>query len=133
MQGLSTEDLQLKAVKEAEPEMASNVEALSSDPSLGETANEGDQPEEPPMASPADVAKALEAPTDQKTVALLPKLLRTTKLYFASKSFFFSYEYDLSRRLDKQLPLASSQPLFQQFDPLVRGSIEIPLCVRPLT
>jgi hypothetical protein len=58
------------------------------------------------------------SPIDQKSVALLPKILRTTKLYFGSKSFYFSYDIDISRRLSMQVS-SKSQPLFQQFDPLV--------------
>ncbi|OCK85031.1 hypothetical protein K432DRAFT_400592 [Lepidopterella palustris CBS 459.81] len=70
-----------------------------------------------PPISPEETPKDLAEPADNTNVALLPKILRTTKLYFSSRSFFFSYEYDLSRGLDKQSRVASL-PLSKQFDPL---------------
>ncbi|KAF2469727.1 uncharacterized protein BDR25DRAFT_304189 [Lindgomyces ingoldianus] len=66
---------------------------------------------------PEEIPKALEGPKDSATVALLPKILRTTRMYFASGSFFFSYDYDLSRGIAHQQP-NSTLPLFKQFDPL---------------
>ncbi|KUL82125.1 hypothetical protein ZTR_09682 [Talaromyces verruculosus] len=36
--------------------------------------------------------------TSSKALELMPKLLRYTKLLFASSNFFFSYDYDLTRR-----------------------------------
>ncbi|KAF2864958.1 SacI domain-containing protein [Massariosphaeria phaeospora] len=67
--------------------------------------------------SPAAIPKALEGATDSTTVTLLPKILRTTKMYFASGNFFFSYEYDISRGIGQQQP-NSNLPLFKTFDPL---------------
>ncbi|KAF2843816.1 SacI domain-containing protein [Patellaria atrata CBS 101060] len=66
---------------------------------------------------PQDIPKALAGNTDENTIALLPKVLRTTKIYFGSKSFFFSYDYDISRSLSRQ-SASSSLPLFKAFDPL---------------
>jgi hypothetical protein len=58
--------------------------------------------------SPAEVAKAL-----------LPKLLRTTQLYLgSSKSFYFSYDHDLTRSLLNQDSTISDLPLHQRVDPL---------------
>lgn len=57
--------------------------------------------------------------SDNNTGTLLPKILKTTKLYFSSKSFFFSYDHDLSRSLGKQTETHSSLPLFKLYDPLV--------------
>lgn len=68
--------------------------------------------------SPEDIPKAFVGPKDSTTITLLPKILRTTKMYFASGNFFFSYDYDLSRSIDQQQP-NSSLHLFKQFDPLV--------------
>lgn len=68
--------------------------------------------------SPVEIPKALGGPKDSTTVTLLPKILRTTKMYFASGNFFFSYDYDLSRGIGQQ-PSNSSLPLFKQYDPLV--------------
>lgn len=52
-------------------------------------------------------------------VPLLPKLLTVAKFFFSSKSFYFSYEYDLSRDISKQPVSSSSVPLFKSFDSLV--------------
>jgi hypothetical protein len=71
----------------------------------------------PKDLSPEEIPKALEGQTDNTTVALLPKILRTTKMYFASGSFFYSYDYDISHGIGQQQPNASL-PLYKQFDPL---------------
>ncbi|KAL9594414.1 MAG: hypothetical protein Q9219_007051, partial [cf. Caloplaca sp. 3 TL-2023] len=52
------------------------------------------------------------------TSTLLPKLLQTTKILFASQSFFFSYDYDITRRLGDQESKSSGLPLHQKVDPL---------------
>ncbi|KAL8810737.1 MAG: hypothetical protein Q9223_000077 [Gallowayella weberi] len=52
------------------------------------------------------------------TSTLLPKLLRTTKMLFASKSFFYSYDYDITRRLGDQKGKATNIPLYRRVDPL---------------
>lgn len=70
------------------------------------------------VISPEEIPKALEGSSDGTTITLLPKILRTTKMYFASGNFFFSYDYDLSHGISEQQP-NSSLPLFKQFDPLV--------------
>ena len=53
------------------------------------------------------------------TVALLPKLLRTTRMLLGSRSFFFSYELDITRRLGKIDGKGSLTPLYKSADPLV--------------
>jgi hypothetical protein len=68
---------------------------------------------------PEAIPKALAGQKDANTVALLPKVLQTTRMYFASGNFFFSYDYDLSHSIGSLQP-NSSLPLFKQFDPLVR-------------
>lgn len=48
---------------------------------------------------------------------LLPKLLRTTQILFgSSRSFFFSYDYDITRSLAN--PGVPSTPLHEQADPM---------------
>ncbi|KAF2744675.1 hypothetical protein M011DRAFT_479710 [Sporormia fimetaria CBS 119925] len=71
----------------------------------------------PEDVSPAEIPKALEGRKDSTTIALLPKILRTTKLYFGSGNFFFSYDYDLSHSVGQPQP-QSSLPLHSQYDPL---------------
>lgn len=53
---------------------------------------------------------------------LTPRILSTTKLFFSSRSFFFSYDYDISRSLSRQEPNTSTVPLHKRFDPLVTFS-----------
>lgn len=55
-----------------------------------------------------------------ETVELLPKLLRYTKLIFASQNFFFAYDYDLTRPVGS-IPdsLNCHIPLYKVVDPLV--------------
>lgn len=57
-----------------------------------------------------------------KTADLLPKMLRTTKMLLSSESFFFSYEYDITRRLGDHTK-GADLPLYKVVDPLVRPTI----------
>lgn len=79
-----------------------------------------------PSSNPADttadeIQAEKPAPSSLDTVVnnLAPRILRTTKLFFASRSFYFSYDYDISRSLSRQESNASSVPLHRRFDPLV--------------
>ena len=58
------------------------------------------------------------------TNTLLPKLLRTTRMLLGSRSFFFSYELDITRRLGTNDGKGSLIPLYKSADPLV--SIRLP-------
>lgn len=58
-------------------------------------------------------------PTETTLQSLTPRILRATKLYFASRSFYFSYDYDISHSLSRQEPSSSNLPLYKRFDPLV--------------
>ncbi|KEQ98505.1 hypothetical protein AUEXF2481DRAFT_37018 [Aureobasidium subglaciale EXF-2481] len=49
---------------------------------------------------------------------LIPRILKTTKLYFTSRSFYFSYDYDISRSLSRQESASASVPLYKRSDPL---------------
>ena len=53
------------------------------------------------------------------TNTLLPKLLRTTRMLLESRSFFFSYELDITRRLGTTNGKGSLMPLYKSADPLV--------------
>jgi hypothetical protein len=72
----------------------------------------------PEPVSPGEIPKALTGEHDSTTATLLPKILRTTKLYFASGNFFYSYDYDLSHSVSDHKP-NSTLALFKQYDPLV--------------
>lgn len=50
---------------------------------------------------------------------LLPKLLRTTQFFFgSSRSFYFSYDYDITRSFRNRQPIKLEVPLHTQVDPL---------------
>lgn len=53
------------------------------------------------------------------TNPLLPKLLRITRTLLRSRSFFFSYELDITRRLGTNDDKGSLMPLHRSADPLV--------------
>ena len=63
--------------------------------------------------------------TAEQTIAgaivksLTPRILQSLRILLASESFYFSYDYDLSRRLGDHSPEASTIPLHKQSDPLV--------------
>ncbi|KAL1800100.1 hypothetical protein ACET3X_000442 [Alternaria dauci] len=117
MQGLSSEEnLAAKSMpqnvdsgvpkEEEQPKTESKPDAIpTSDKDISEP------------VSPEAIPKALSGDKDAATVALLPKILQTTKMYFSSGNFFFSYDYDISHGIGQQQP-SSSVPLFKQFDPL---------------
>ncbi|KAF1927089.1 SacI domain-containing protein [Didymella exigua CBS 183.55] len=113
-QGLSSEeDLAAKNVPKnvdstgpTEDADASTPDKLPSD---GETT--------PGSVKPEDIPRVLEGEQDATTVALLPRVIQTTKMYFSSGNFFYSYDYDLSHAIANQSTNASI-PLFKQYDPL---------------
>ena len=61
-----------------------------------------------------------QGPKYSTTTKLLPRILRTTKMIFTSGSYFFSYDIDLTKRVQDLSP--SGQPLnHKNLDPLVSG------------
>lgn len=58
-------------------------------------------------------------PKSAQAADLLPKLLRYTKLLFASRNFFFTYDYDLTRSLNTQEARKDQLPLHKVVDPSV--------------
>jgi len=58
-------------------------------------------------------------PPESVMQSLTPRILKATKLYFASRSFYFSYDYDISHSISRQELKTSSLPLYKCFDPLV--------------
>ena len=69
----------------------------------------------------AGEGKVEEEDKDGHVAALLPKLLRTTSLLFgSSRSFFFAYDYDITRAAgsSKSNVASGNIPLHQQVDPL---------------
>lgn len=66
-----------------------------------------------------EAAVEAEVQGPKQTVDLMPKLLRYTKLLFASRNFFFAYDYDLTRPFGSQDPRRAQLPLHSLVDPLV--------------
>lgn len=117
LQGLrSDEDLRSKVVPRNVDSIVAAEEGESKGPADPSAIPSDDKNLEEPV-SPEDIPKALAGEKDATTVALLPKILQTTQMYFSSGNFFFSYDYDISHGIGNQQP-NSSLPLFKQFDPL---------------
>ncbi|CAG5149051.1 uncharacterized protein ALTATR162_LOCUS2289 [Alternaria atra] len=117
LQGLSSEEnLAAKNVSQNVDSGVPKEEEHPKSESKPDTIPTGDKDISEPV-SPEAIPKALSGEKDAATVALLPKILQTTKMYFSSGNFFFSYDYDISHGIGQQQP-SSSVPLFKQFDPL---------------
>ncbi|EAS32047.3 SacI domain-containing protein [Coccidioides immitis RS] len=56
--------------------------------------------------------------SEERAHELMPKFLRYTKMFFGSRSFYFSYDYDITRRFSFQDPQVSRLPLSTRADPL---------------
>ena len=72
-----------------------------------------------PALGPSTHVEGLGAAEGPPTATLLlPRLLRTTQILFGSASFFFSYDYDLTRSLGRQhrSPTLPVEPLCRQVD-----------------
>ena len=116
MQGMSTsilEDLQASkdhGTEAREPDTESAPAAKVSDGASDSLP--------PPERSQASVAVG----THEIAKKFTPKLLQTTKLLLGSRSFFFSYDYDITRRFGSQAVKSSEMPLHRSVDPLVRYS-----------
>jgi hypothetical protein len=115
-QGMSAneDDLSMEQKKQAQDSLPDNkkdeVESAPVDAqSEAPTSNE-----EQPSTESTPVA-----PGDNTLATLIPRILKTTNLYFTSRSFYFSYDYDLSRSLSRQESSSASVPLYKRFDPLV--------------
>ncbi|KAI5367807.1 Putative SAC domain, inositol phosphatase, hSac2 domain-containing protein [Septoria linicola] len=49
---------------------------------------------------------------------LTPRIIKSTRLYFSSSGFYFSYDHDLSRALGTASTMSPSVPLWKRFDSL---------------
>lgn len=95
-------------------ESHSGLEVLGSSPSVAESG----QSVKVEKLKQLEQGDQLEATTDVAN-ALLPKLLRTTRMLLVSRSFFFSYDFDITRRLGSGIKTSSELPLHKSVDPLV--------------
>ncbi|KAK3326493.1 SacI homology domain-containing protein [Apodospora peruviana] len=75
------------------------------------------------QGQPKSVPKTFPLPNDaasnEDSVSLLPKLLRTTQIFYgSSRTFYFSYDYDITRSLaNPKVPETSLVPLHAHVDP----------------
>ncbi|KKZ67364.1 hypothetical protein EMCG_01092 [[Emmonsia] crescens] len=61
----------------------------------------------------------IDAPvTGTATYELMPKFLRYAKMMFSSRSFYYSYDYDITRKFGVHDPQMSPVPLHRMADPL---------------
>ncbi|KAK0616026.1 Sca1-like protein [Bombardia bombarda] len=76
-----------------------------------------------PAAPAKSVPKTFPLPSDaashEAAVSLLPKLLRTAQIFFgSSRTFYFAYDYDITRSLaNPKVPATSLVPLHNHVDP----------------
>jgi hypothetical protein len=98
------------SISESDTEPGPDVSSSASAPSADSTQKE----ESVPSASNTDKAKDRDVAEN-----LLPKLLRTTQILFgSSRSFFFSYDYDITRSFANRRTSNSELPLHTEVDPL---------------
>ena len=90
----------------------------SQDSAKKKESNEKDAVEPPPTVAPKAAAKQTDA-----IEALNGRIQRTTRLYFSSSGFYFSYDYDISTRLGGNKTAEPDLPLWKQFDPLVSTAV----------
>ena len=116
MQGMSTdvlEDAQAPQVSKIE-----GTEVREPDSKTKPAADVFEGASEPlPLPDPKQASGSVD--TDEIAKKFTPKLLQTTKLLLGSRSFFFSYDYDITRRLGSQEAKSSESPLHRSVDPLV--------------
>lgn len=114
-----------EAAKE-DPESHAAISAMSKEEGAGGEANAKEPvvPGEEGPPSPETGVEAKPQSSDQTVEELLPKLLRYTTLLFASRNFFFSYDYDLTRQIGGQEPRNGYRPLHRVVDPLVSSILQ---------
>jgi hypothetical protein len=118
-EGISSQENLSKASVQEQLDAVNPAPAEEQDQAFGEGTSNVGLDSAVPNEAPEEVKHAVEESPEAPKVPLLPKLLTVTKMFFGSKSFFFSYDYDLSRSISNQPNALSSVPLFRTFDPLV--------------
>ncbi|GAB7351730.1 hypothetical protein MBLNU459_g2315t1 [Dothideomycetes sp. NU459] len=114
-QGMSSEE-NLSLTAEQKKQAAESLPADKRDETESTSLGKGPETTTPETTAPEEQSTLL--PTETIMQSLTPRILRATKLYFASRSFYFSYDYDISHSLSRQESNASSLPLHKRFDPL---------------
>lgn len=88
-----------------------------------ELADDDDQSEDD-IADEVTVNEASGTVSNVSAMSLLPKILRSTKMILSSRSFYFAYEFDLTRRFSLQSK--RSQVVSRDLlDPQVRSCIPV--------
>jgi hypothetical protein len=115
-QGMSAteDDLSMEQKKQAEDSLPDDKKDEVESAPVDTQSQPPPTDEEQLTAEPTPVA-----PGDTTLATLIPRILKTTNLYFTSRSFYFSYDYDLSRSISRQESSSASVPLYKRFDPLV--------------
>jgi hypothetical protein len=113
-QGLSSEE-DLERLKSAAKD-PTVTDGKVTDPSSAQSEeSEGKKAEEETnQLAPSEVAHVVDKSPAGNQIALLPKVLTTTKVFFGSKNFFFSYDQDISRTISEQ-NTNNTLPLHQSF------------------
>ncbi|KAL8831842.1 MAG: hypothetical protein Q9191_000631 [Dirinaria sp. TL-2023a] len=106
---------------ERETSPSQKAEAASAEKRDTGTANVGDGmsrriPTQAERSSRDEASNA--SVTESITNTLLPKLIKTTRVLLASQSFFFSYDYDITRRMGSQGTKSKDVPLHRSVDPI---------------
>ncbi|MCJ1284814.1 hypothetical protein MMC26_004151 [Xylographa opegraphella] len=118
--GWSVEKRRMQGMSEANSEGSGYKSRKAS--GIKSTVASEDSPDVPTIASDKQDQRQeiKEAPTDPSIVAdnLTPKLLKTTKMLLSSRSFYFSYDYDITRRLGTVQTKNSDVPLHKSVDSL---------------
>jgi hypothetical protein len=73
-------------------------------------------PEPRPLGQDEEVTSNSER---EYTLPLLSKLLRSTRLILSSRSFYFSYDFNITRRMGDPRTLPSKPLVYEDIDPLV--------------
>jgi hypothetical protein len=107
-----------------DPTPSEIAKAREESPERAEPLNESEEVRTEAEAAPvveraAEDLKSQSQLPSSKALELMPKLLRYTKLLFASNNFFFSYDYDLTRRYYIQDTRTAQLPLHVLADQLV--------------
>ena len=93
----ASEPLPPRGIGEAAPTL--DQASLAASVLAAETANTETASSTPPL-QPTEQGNS---PEDSAVISLLPKLLRTAQMFFgASRAFYFSYDYDITRSVAKQ-------------------------------
>ena len=92
-------------------------DAISSPPMEGSSSERG--PGSTSLGEPKPETSPGEKDT---TLPLLPKLLRSTRLILSSRSFYFSYDFNITRRMADPKMLLAKPLTHEDIDPLVSNS-----------